>query len=326
MPIEITSTGGSPHRVETASGEVVSQHAREDKAIERAAQVSRGAGGETVYVRRDLELRVRALDFEACGCPEPVDLEPEPDPTPEPTPSPPSGAALVQAWEFDTTAQMRQGVRRAWESGGGQVSLIHAGTGARTPGGRAMRADYGSVGLGDGRTAGADLTLPSEIGREVWVECWMRFDSAWRPHSDDKTLFLLEDHSASGGPSETSRWDLHFQRLNRWYGGHPANGSFIIVDQWSPAADGGQVPVFADGQWHRLRVHARMESTPGARDAAFRVWWDERLVIASPSSYRSGSPAGARFGVLALGRNADPQGSGIRDWGLVQAWATNPGW
>jgi hypothetical protein len=74
-PLSVTSTGGSPHRVELEDGTVVSEHVREDKAVEAAANASAERGGETVYVRQGKELRV------ALTCPEP---EPEPEPEPDP--------------------------------------------------------------------------------------------------------------------------------------------------------------------------------------------------------------------------------------------------
>lgn len=239
-----------------------------------------------------------------------------------------TGTTSGQPWfswdwtRFNSLSEMRSAAHFCCN---GTVSLE---SGALPDGssGKFMRAHLRGNGTED--VTDYDIRLPSGA-REIWMEFWLRFDPRWRIRSDDKTLFLFSD--ANGG----RRWELHYGAWGtRTYAaiGHGAK-EFIVSD-----SEPGQWPVVSiwDGQWHRHRIYARMASSSTATDGAL-YWWVGNNVLLSntkAASVAGGTGNGIRTGnqpsdffhSIRLGANADPTGSGVRDWGPIRVWTTNPGW
>jgi hypothetical protein len=229
-----------------------------------------------------------------------------------------------QNWDYTSTATMKAAAWSVTELSGASVALQETGVeGGQSSVNKALRAIYSTTGESTAKTGIRPPNWNVTKPREVWVEIWIRFNAAWVTNSDDKTFFYLEDHSLAGGPLETNRWETHLVAPTLWYGG-PSGGvvgltipdyfknNTLNVNPW-------------DGAWHRFRQHLKMSSTPSALDGAYKVWWDD-IVILDKANFGSGSPAQAFFHSIYLGANADPKGSGIRDWGRVRVYITNPGW
>jgi hypothetical protein len=70
-----------------------------------------------------------------------------------------------------------------------------------------------------------------------------------------------------------------------------------------------------------------MGSAPGVADEIYRVWIDDALVesrVNVPAA--NNTHPDAFFRRIVLGRNADPLGTGTRDWGRLRVHTVNPGW
>lgn len=74
--IGITQTGHSAHEARDGEGNVLSEHARQDQAIEKVVN----AGGGEVHTNQILRVTVSESEPET---------DPEPDPEPDPDPDPP---------------------------------------------------------------------------------------------------------------------------------------------------------------------------------------------------------------------------------------------
>lgn len=238
-----------------------------------------------------------------------------------------AGAAscfFEERWEYADTAEMIAANTNDFSLG--TVSLE---TGILPDGttGQFMRATL----RGDGTEDETNFDLPivgAAAGEtdEVWVELYIRFDSAWRIGSDDKTFFISPPEGMG------TRWEIHYANGRSWGGPSGAPGDFFVVSEdETPLA---HTDVW-DGEWHRHRVHLRFSSASGASDGAFRWWFDDQVLLSeSVSDLVRGEPgepidtgaANTYFASIRLGANADPTGSGVRDWGPICIHTSDPGW
>ena len=245
---------------------------------------------------------------------------------PEPTNSSNGGGSNAwyeQQWDYASTAAMKAAAYFTVEAQGGTIALQTSGVeGGQSSVNKALRATYSTTQQSTAELSllppNFDVTKP----REVWVEVYLRFNASWNAQSDDKTFFYLEDQSAAGGPGETARWETHIVTPTYWYGG-PSGAVGVQLPDFFKYQGASLNPW--DGNWHRFRHHFRMSSSPNATDGAYRVWWDNQLVI-NQTGIATNSPAQAFFRNVSLGANADPAGSGIRDWGRLRIFTSNPGW
>ncbi len=227
-------------------------------------------------------------------------------------------------WDYASTQEMINANTNSYSLG--EVSL-ESGTLFDGSTGNFMRAHLRGDGSED--ETNYDMNIPGAgagVTDEVWIEIWVRFDDNWYGTSDDKTLFVW--------PARGSRWEIHYGLGQRVYGGPSSMpGDFFIVSD-----DGNRLDVedVWDGQWHRHRLHLRASSSQGASDGAFEWWFDDQELVTAnqPALYGSrtgeglntGSSYDTHFTSMRLGANADPRGSGQRDWGRIRIWTSNPGW
>lgn len=284
---------------------------------------------DLVLVARDFGRSVEIPDPDPTQPPDPTPPEPSPeDPAPEEPPSvPPSDgdAWYEQHWDFSSTEEMRAGVHRSIVDRGGEIELLANQPGGMTTTGNVVRTIYPTPPNNEAHT-GVDLLATRariDMPREMWVEIYIRFHEDWWSNTDDKFIFLIEDHSQAGGEREQNVWRV--TPLNsRWYAGAGATpwGRFINVQDYEGAPTPAEM---WNGEWNRLRIHARMSSTPTTEDGAIHVWWNDNLFL-EQTDYPTGSAAQAHFGNIAMGRNSGPIGTPIRDWGRVRIWIEDPGW
>lgn len=251
----------------------------------------------------------------------PVEPEPEPDPVPTPTPPPSAGAWYEQTWAGVASLPNNgsaPGIHYA------RNATIQTGTLFDGSTGRFVRAQY--PGNGVEGTASVSVSPPNSSTarpREVWGEVYFRVPTNWSIKSDDKTLFHMEDWSRvpsgvdGAGEGEVWRWAIYL-RNNSSYAG-PYYHLSIFPDQ------SGLTAQMFTGQWVRLRWHFKMASSMTATDGALRVWIGDRRVENRVGIQTNSHPA-AFFRVISLGANADPLGSGSRDWGRLRVFTSNPGW
>jgi hypothetical protein len=234
-----------------------------------------------------------------------------------------------QEWSFRNTGQMERS-QEINQKGRG-VTLVTGRAGLPWGGSSFLRADFPG-GAGRSQTAGVDLLLPDADRtrpREIWLEVWVRFADNWRIGSDHKTLFLLPD------PVPSNRWELKVGMFGHDIRGQIRNGTMHReVGCLPPTGAGGScarddrpdLPTFIwDGDWHRLRLHARMSSRNGsAADGVYEAWLDgvkfletRNLVSRDPGKY---------FGRIALGRNGDPVAAASMYWGRLEVFTSDPGW
>ncbi len=168
------------------------------------------------------------------------------------------------------------------------------------------------------------LRLPlSGTVKEIWLETWVRMCTAWTGVSDDKILFIFEDHTPAGGVFQVNRWWFSPRGQGDWYGGPDLD----VTDRFFPFPDGtpNQDSEVWDGRWHRVRVHARHPMNEVTANGVFEVWWDGRRVE-SRADANSRTPALARWAAVSFSMDADPRGCGTRDWGPLRVYSENPGW
>ncbi len=254
--------------------------------------------------------------------PPPTTPPPPTNPTPPPTTPSPGGAAYEQQWNFSSTQGL---LAAAMGSPNCPVSLEQSSGIPTSTTGKFARTRY--PGTGSEGSCNLDLALNIGNAREIWLEVWLRFDSNWGGTSDDKTLFVFSN--AQGG----RRWEIHYATPTRSFGG-ASNMAFEFTSD-HPAFPGALdvVNKVWDGQWHRHRLHLKM----GNGDGIFEWWFDDHPIITrtqasagwvsrTGSNLNTGNPATDFFHSIRLGANADPRGSGTRDWGPVRVYTTNPGW
>jgi len=237
-------------------------------------------------------------------------------------PTPATSAWFEETWSYSGTSAMK--------------SAIHyASTGSTLQSGSLFDGSVGSFartqypGGGNEGTATVQLSPPradQDRPREIWGEAYVRVPVDWRIKSDDKTLFVMEDWSqvpaglSGAGEGEVWRWAIYL-RSGSW--GGPYGGPYYHLQPFENPPN-MEAEVFT-GQWVRLRYHFKMASNTTATDGIYQVWIGDRLVT-SRTGIRTDSAPQAYFRVVILGANADPIGSGTRDWGRVQIHTSNPGW
>ena len=229
-----------------------------------------------------------------------------------------------QNWSYPDTAAMIAANTNTFSLG--TVSLetgeLHDGTT-----GPFMRATLRGDGTED--HTNYDLDLPGAgagVSEELWVEFYLRFNEAWSIVSDDKTFFIFPPDG--GG----TRWEIHFANGRIWGGPSGSPGDFFVV-----AEDGAPLSSAAiwDGQWHRNRLYLRINSAQGVADGAFYWWLDDQVLLDASTldavrmedgeSFDTGT-FDTYFAAVRLGANADPTGSGVRDWGRLCIYNQDPGW
>jgi hypothetical protein len=196
--------------------------------------------------------------------------------------------------------------------------------------GRFVRAQYpGGGGDGTATVALDPSQAVQDRPREIWGEVYVRVGSDWQIKTDDKTLFVMEDWryvprtagvDDGAGEGEVWRWAIYL-RSGSW--GGPYGGPYYRLAYFENPPN-MESDIFT-GQWVRMRFHFKMASSRTATDGIYEVWLNDRRVT-SRVGIRTDSDPQAFFRVLALGANADPYGSGARDWGRVRLFTGNPGW
>ncbi len=236
-----------------------------------------------------------------------------------PPPPPASGSAWYeQNWNFSSVQEMLADPQLSDASnGGGSLSMLNNVTGA--PGGftNAVRIQF-KANWGREPQVGVDVSFPDaarDQPREVWVEFHARWSTDWvtnGPYAgnpDHKFFFLFDQQ-----PSGTRRWESHV--------GHFGDGIGTFI------AGAGHTQPFApniqalwDGQWHRFRYHAKMDSNG--------VW--ELEIDGQKFTWPGGNADwGAQyyFNSLALSRNLN-RGTDhdmTLDFGPLKVYTADPGW
>ncbi len=222
-------------------------------------------------------------------------------------------------WDYESTEDMLAQVHRVSQSHGGVIELLSNQPGGLTNTGNVLRATY-PIPPSGGAHAGADILPPRYLidkPQELWIENMIRFDAEWHILSDDKTWYLLEDWRDIGGDNEVWPWRTTI-RENSWF--TSSSGRITVCFSDNP-------PNIWDGEWHAMRHHLRMPSGPGVCDGIARLWINDELIIdGTGMCTRSHAPQDTFFRNVAHGRNANPIGSGVRDWGRMRIYTQNPGW
>lgn len=252
----------------------------------------------------------------------PPDPDPQPDPDPvDPDPIDPGDAWYVQTWDFSNTSQMLAApdIGNA-TAGGGRVSLL---TNAGGPGfNRAVRATFDANAGGEPQV-GVDIYFPNasrDRPREIWFEYYARFSSNWEVNgpyggsAGHKHLFLFDQEETGAG-----RWE-HFTGLF---------GELMSMEIAGRIGPGGQQAPFRpnfralwDGDWHRFRCHARMDS----RNGVWECDVDGQLFRWGTGNTSRGS--GYYFNQMALSRNLNKGTNRTMtlDFGPVTVYTSDPGW
>lgn len=231
-----------------------------------------------------------------------------------------------ERWDYADTAAMIAANTNTFSLG--TVSL-ETGTLPDGSTGNFMRATLRGDGTED--DTNFDLDIPGAaagVTDEIWVEFYLRFDDAWSGTSDDKTFFVFPPEGMG------SRWEIHYGLGTRVYGGPSgAPGDFFVVSEDGSPLDLEDV---WDGQWHRHRLYLRISSASGVADGAFYWWFDDAALVSDTvadllrgedgEAIDTTPTADSYFSSVRLGANADPVGSGVRDWGPVCVHTTDPGW
>ncbi len=224
----------------------------------------------------------------------------------------------TEQWSYGSTAAMLSSPQVSDASNtGGRVSLLTNLSGTPTGFTNAVRVHF-DANMGGEPQAGVDITLPnaSQVRpREVWVEFYARWSPNWvtdGPYSgnaDHKFFFLFDQQ-----PSGTRRWESHI--------GHFGNGiGTFIAGEGHTEYFQPNIQALWDGQWHRLRYHAKMSSQG--------VW---EVEIDGQKFHWPGTNAdwGSQyyFNSLALSRNVNrgTDRNMTLDFGPVRVYVTNPGW
>jgi len=241
-----------------------------------------------------------------------------------------SGAWYSQRWNYSSTSAMFSDP--AVDAQGAGATLMRNVSGLPWGGSNVVRADF--PGGGSSYTAGVNLFPPragTDRPREMWVEVWVRFDDQWRIRGDHKTLFLLEGNNPAGG----NRWEIKAGLWGNTIRGQIQNGAEheetgclppVGEDATCSAANRPNLPSFLwDGQWHRLRWHVEMSSSPNAQDGTLEAWLDGQKFLES-RGVDTNSTAGSFFRYMALGRNGDPVDAASIYWGAVTIHTSSPGW
>jgi uncharacterized protein YjdB len=237
-----------------------------------------------------------------------------------PPPPPTAGVWYEQTWQSVSSLPQNgsaPGIHYATNASIQSGTLFDGSTG------RFVRAQYPGGGVeGTASVALRPSAASENRPREIWGEAWVRVPSDWSIKSDDKTFFHMEDWSlvgsgAGAGQSEVWRWAIYLRN------GSPYGGPYYRLE---PFENFGNIHTsIFNGQWFRLRYHFKMASNTTATDGIYEVWINDRRVT-SRVGIRTDSAPEAFFGSITLGANADPLGSGSRDWGRVRLFTSNPGW
>jgi hypothetical protein len=171
------------------------------------------------------------------------------------------------------------------------------------------------------------VKFPAPV-REVWVEVYVKFSANFTTvvpaswgcggNPDYKLIFLAND-------PPNGRWQIK----NGTYGTH-----------WSPNHNGGSNDTYIttnagnggtwwDGQWHRLRWHARVSTTLTSADGAFEYWLDDvKQTYPSNINTSAGGLVITALTDVRLGANLNlgPSQTQSVNWGRIRVYATNPGW
>lgn len=302
---------------------------------------------DTVFVTDTLE----------CNCaPPPVDTvptpNPDPDPTPDPepippdtvappppdttTPPPPPAGALYQGWNFPDGSTHTQ-----WNDpdlvGGGNAggrgesrarTLLNPGPWGGT---KVLENYYGVIPATSQPQVGTEWKLPSGIS-EMWLETWVRYDTSWQIGPDNPLYPGNVDHKLifawvriPGQAYYPQRWEC---KVGPWWDTMPCSAAShdIAYDYMKNlSGDGSRLNANTaawDGQWHRLRWHAKM----GAGDGVFEVWWDDMKTI-DFANLDTKSPGGY-FASIQFGANRN-QGTNqpmFFQFGPATIYTADPGW
>lgn len=179
-----------------------------------------------------------------------------------------------------------------------------------------LRYDFPQV---DGCTDYAiinELDLPS-IG-ELWLEAWVRFSANYTTVKEECSAgryaykFLL-------GRTDVSRFQLVLGVNGDEFVMSGPGGS--TYELYHASTDPAPSEYF-DGQWHRYRMHWRMN---GDGTGTLQQWFDDRLVWEATAEI---DPEATTFSDLMLGSNRNsgaPEAMSVW-WGSIRLWQQNPGW
>lgn len=252
------------------------------------------------------------------------------------TPSGPS-PAYEQQWNYANTSAA---IAASMGTPAGTCTLMTEGGIPTSTTDKFMRTQY----PGNGTEGSVNLDYLLGLGsgtREAWFELWIRFDDAWGATSDDKTWFVFSNGDGN------RRWEIHYGSWANQAGtagsiyGAAGNGAWGATVSSLPDFSAPQYGALSlsdvwDGDWHRHRLYLRM-NTQGQSDGAFYWWFDDKVLISDQvqgvswepkygTNVGAGNLSADYFHSMRLGANADPDGSGIRDWGPIRIYTTNPGW
>jgi hypothetical protein len=155
--------------------------------------------------------------------------------------------------------------------------------------------------VGDGlnnNSGGLRIEFPGQP--EIFIRYYIRFPLgfSWDSQINMKTIYVNQ-----GSPG-TFYFGLHQNRIGGVRGGTVIHHSPLSWSDWMGGSTG-------DGNWHRLEVHAKMESASGAGDGVFEFKLNGNLIYSNLAT-GFGNSAGALFDHLVVGSNADsPLNGGV---------------
>lgn len=182
-----------------------------------------------------------------------------------------------------------------------------------------------------GPEVGVRLDFPraaEDRPREIWYEVWVRFDRTWdtvfcdQPFPEQKFLSLYDDRYNRWNfmvGSAPERW------IRAYIDNYDASGARAINAAVPPSSERylDARTALWDGQWHRIRYHARM----GTGSGALNVWIDDQKVFDQQGLTSMDAGAGW-FAHLYLGSNLNQRPDQRQSvlFGPVRAWTADPGW
>jgi hypothetical protein len=238
-------------------------------------------------------------------------------------------AADVTPWvgvDFSTIANATQLQAASWWYATDYTYFGSPGLTVETSGGPSagsanfVRANF-AVGSG---YPGFAVRLPDTTHKEVWVEVWVRFSANFTTlgsganNPDYKFMFI-------GNNENVGRWQIKNGTYgSAWSPNHAGGNNDTYL-----TANAGNGGMFWDGQWHRVRWHAKSSTTISSADGAFE-WWLDDVKPYYPANINTNAGAVPESGlwVLQTGINMNKPvlEAMTLDWGAIRIYNTNPGW
>ena len=133
---------------------------------------------------------------------------------------------------------------------------------------------------------------------EVWLRYYIRFQLGfmWSSQINMKTIYFNQNSPGA------FYFGLHQNSVGGVRGGTVIHHSNIHWEDWM----GGPT---ADGNWHKLEVHAKMESSFGSMDGVFEFKLNDSLIYSNLAT-SFGNNAGDMFDHSLIGSNANAPANG----------------